>query len=199
MSSIAKKIYTKKGIVKENIFEDKSVLHLGCGHKKLKGAKGVDILKISQVDVVHNLDNTPWPFENSSADIIFAHSSLEHLDNIIDFFNEVWRIGKDGCRLVISVPYFRSVDSFSDPTHKHFFTSKSLDYFIDLDDSLANYEYTKNKFKKIGFWYGWPQKSNNFLVNIFKKFIQKNQKFYDQYLSLIIPVKMLIWEPEVKK
>ena len=199
MEPIAKKIYTKNGFVKKNVFSDKKVLHIGCGNSKLPGAIGVDLLSLEQVDVVHNLDKIPWPFKDNSFEIVLAHSVVEHIDNIVDLFEEIWRISKPGARVVITVPYFRSIDSFTDITHKHFFTSFSLDYFIEANNSLANYSYTNRSFKKIGFWYGWPQKSNNFIVRTFKSWISRHPKFFDQYLSLLFPVKILIWELEVNK
>ncbi len=196
---IALKIYTKTGIEKKNVFLDKKVLHLGCGNNKLSGALGVDLLPLKEVDVVHNLDNIPWPFEPGSIDVFFAHSILEHIDNLVDFFNEIWRLAKPSARVILAVPYFRSIDSFTDPTHKHFFTSYSLDYFTNKSGSLSKYCYIKHKLKQINFWYGWPHKSNNILINQFKNFIYKHPKFYDQYLSLLFPMKILIWELEVEK
>ena len=83
--------------------------------------------------------------------------------------------------------------------HKHFFTSRSFDYFINERNSLSDYNYTKFNFKRIGFWYGWPAKSNNQIVNIFKDYIAKNNRFYDQHLSLLLPIKILTWELEVIK
>lgn len=195
----AEKIYTKKGVTKDNIFGDLKVLHLGCGHSKLNGATGIDVLNLPEVDITHNLDIYPWPFEDNSTDLFFMHSSLEHLENVVSFFDEVYRIGKNGSRIVITVPYFRNIDSFTDPTHKHFFTSFSLDYFLDTKGSLSGYDYNKSNFKKIGFWFGWPGDSNFLGVRIFKKFILKHKRFYDQYLSLLFPMKILVWELEIKK
>lgn len=199
MNYLAKEIYTKAGLTKENPFAGKKVLHIGCGASKLEGSVGMDILSLSGVDIVHNLDTMPWPVETNSIDIVYAHSVVEHLTDIVAFLNEVWRVLKPGGRVIIAVPYFRCVDSFTDITHKHFFTSKSFDYFIFGSGSLSNYSYTDKKFKKIGFWYGWPQESSNPLVRMFKNFLMSNQGFYDQYLSMLFPVKILIWELEVDK
>lgn len=195
----AEKIYTKNGITKENIFGNLKVLHLGCGHSKLNGVIGVDVLNFPEVDVVHNLDVSKWPFEDNSVDLFFMHSALEHLDDIVGFFDEVWRVGKNKSRIIITVPYFRNIDSFTDPTHKHFFTSSSLDYFLNTKGSLSGYNYSNVNFDKIGFWFGWPGDSKFVLVRIFKKFILKYKRFYDQYLSLFFPVKILVWELEIKK
>ena len=42
------------------------MLDLGCGpFQKLEGSIGVDIKAASHVDVVHNLDVYPYPFEDN--------------------------------------------------------------------------------------------------------------------------------------
>ncbi len=196
--SFAQKIYTRKGIARENPFPGKKVLHIGCGASKLPGAIGIDQLKLPGVDVVHNLDRSPWPFESNSFDIVFAHSVLEHLDSVVEVMNEIHRVGKPGARVILCVPYFRSVDSFDDPTHRHFFTARSMDYFID-DTRRADYAYTDHRFTKVAFWYGWPQPSKNLLATIIKTTAQRFPRFYDQYLSYLFPFKILVWELEIKK
>ncbi len=192
----AQKIYTVQGQTKENPFPDKRVLHVGSGNKRLPGSTTIDILKLPEVDVVHNLDESPWPFEAESFDLVFGHNVLEHITDIVAAMEEVHRVLKPGGRAVFTVPYFRSTDAFTDVTHKHYFTSQSLDYFIDSISTLSAYEYSKRRFRKIGFWYGWPQESQNPLVRMYKHFIHAHPKFYDQYLSLLTPVKILVWELE---
>lgn len=199
MNSYAQAIYTKKGITKNNIFSGEKVLHFGSGNKKLLGSISVDVLDLPNVDVVHDLDEYPWPFEDSSFDLIYGHNALEHLSNIVDVMNEIHRLLKPSGRLVVTVPYFRSVDAFGDPTHKHFFTSGTLDCVVDSGTTISSYEYTNKRFKKIGFWYGWPQSSSNPLVRFFKNFISKHPRSYDSHISLIFPVKIVVWELEVIK
>ncbi len=196
---LTQKIYTKSGLTRENPFLGKRVLHIGCGASKLSGSIGMDVLAFPPVDIVHDLDSIPWPVEDSSMDIVYAHSVVEHLTDIVSFMDEVWRVLKPGGRLIMAVPYFRSIDSFTDITHKHFFTSQSMNYFVRDGGGLSDYTYTKKYFKKIGFWYGWPQESHNIFVKIIKDFITKHQQVYDQYLSLLFPMKILIWELEVDK
>jgi SAM-dependent methyltransferase len=196
-NNYAQIIYTPAGLVKNNPWPEKKILHLGCGKKKIDGAIGMDILSLAGVDVVHNLDIYPWPIEDSSVDMVVCHSVVEHITDLVSFFNEIWRILKIEGRVVVAVPYFRSVDSFTDITHKHFFTSNSMDYFCDKQNGLSNYQYTDRLFSQVGFWYGWPSLSNRRLIRIFKKFILRHRNFYDQFLSLVLPVKVLVWELEV--
>ena len=196
--SFAKEIYTQDGIVTGNIFPDLKVLDVGCGQRKLKGAIGLDVVPNSEADVIHDVSKLPWPFENDSFDVVFTNHHLEHVENPLQFLGEVHRILKPGGRVVIQVPYFRRADAFTDLTHRHFFTSRSLDYVIE-GAKLASYQYIEYRFKKIGFWYGWPAVSRNPIVQVFKNFITEHPRFYDQYLSLLLPVPCLTWELEVMK
>ncbi len=192
-------IFTRNGFPQENPFPGKRVLHIGCGHDKLPDAVGMDMLTLPEVDVVHDLDTLPWPLKDASIDIIFGHSVLEHVTNVVGFMDEAWRVLAPGGRLIVAVPYFRSTDAYTDITHKHFFTSQSLDYFFDEHTSKARFDYSAHKWNRVGFWYGWPAVSRRMLARIFKRFIQNHAQWYDRTLSLLIPVKNLVWEAEPKK
>lgn len=201
VESYTERIYTRNGVTKENLFgEGKKALHIGSGKKRLPGSITIDILDLPGVDVVHNLDLMPWPFGDNEFDLIFAHSVFEHLEDQIAILEEMHRILKPGGRIVITVPHFRCTDAFTDSTHTHFFTTQSMDYYLDdLENKLANFEYTKKRYKKIGFWFGWPQPSSNPLVNLFKAYIKRHPRFYDSHISLLFPLKIIIWELEVIK
>lgn len=193
------RIYTSTGMTQENIFtHGEKVLHIGPGKKALHGAVTIDIIDLLEVNIVHDLDSLPWPFKDNEFDLIFGHSVFEHLDRQIAIMEEMWRILKPGGRIVITVPHFRCTDAFTDATHKHFFTTQSMDYYIE-GKALAHYQYTKKRFKEIGFWFGWPQPSGNPLVRFFKSYIKKHPRFYDSHLSLLFPMKIIIWELEAVK
>ena len=195
----AENIYTRNGVTKENLFvHGERALHIGPGKKVLSGATTIDVLDLPGVDIVHNLDVLPWPFADNTFDLIFAHSVFEHLDDQIAIMKEMKRILKPKGRIVIAVPYFRCPDAFTDSTHKHFFTTRSMDYYIE-GKTLSQYEYSNARFTLQGFWFGWPQVSHNPLVRVFKWFIARYPKFYDSHLSLLFPMKILIWELEVIK
>lgn len=194
----AQKIYSLRGYNKEEILNGARAIDLGCGSRKLLGADGIDSISLPGVNIVHDLDTFPWPIADNTYDMVFASHFLEHSKDVVEVMNEVGRILKPGGKFVFQVPYFRSVDAFNDPTHESFFSSGSMDYFID-GTKHSSFCYSKARFEKVGFWYGWPHKSPNFLKEIFKKFIYKNNNLYDQYLSLLFPTECLTWELKVKK
>lgn len=185
-------------MTKENVLGNARALDVGCGQRKLSGSVGMDIVSDSAADIVHDMNKMPWPCEESSFDLVFASHVLEHTDDVLGFLGEARRVLKSGGHIVVQVPYFRSTDAFGDVTHKHFFTSMSLEY-VEEGSKHAAYNYVPFRLKKIGFWYGWPTQSRNPLVRIFKSFLKRFPRFYDQYLSLLLPVACLTWEFEVSK
>jgi SAM-dependent methyltransferase len=194
----APKIYSKAGFVKENILGGAAALDFGCGDRKLPGATGMDILKLPAVDVVHDVNKTPWPFADNSFDLVFGNHVLEHVADVLGTLGEIHRIVKPGGTVVVQVPYFRCTDAFNDPTHQHFFATHTLDYCIE-GTTLANYRYTNFLFRKAGFWYGWPHPSKNPIKHRLKSYIESHSKFYDQHLSILLPAECLTWELEVIK
>lgn len=107
------------------------ILDLGCGKLKHPGAVGIDSNPNTDADVIHDLDSTPYPFEDDSFDVIVARHVLEHLERPLDVLSELHRISRDGALIHIVTPHFSSSTSWSDPTHKHHFTSRSFDYLTD--------------------------------------------------------------------
>jgi SAM-dependent methyltransferase len=191
----APKIYTLGGFTRESILGEAKALDVGCGSRKLAGAVGMDIVKTPAVDVVCDVNRTPWPFTDGSFDLVFLNHALEHVDDVVATMNEIHRVLTPGGRAVIQVPYFRSIDAYTDPTHRHFFTAGSFEQFI-MGDAPVDYHYSDHRFKRLGFWYGWPHESKNPLRQAIKSFIHTHTKLYDQYLSLIAPVRCLTWELE---
>jgi len=70
------------------------ILDLGCGSRKYPNSIGVDISKKPGVDIIWNLENTPYPFEDASIDLIICREVLEHLHNPEQFIKEISRILK---------------------------------------------------------------------------------------------------------
>ena len=105
-------------------------LNLGSGSQPLPGCVNVDLVALPEVDVVHDLDVLPWPFDDHSIKAIVAQDVFEHLTDPVGFMTESHRVLERGGLLVIKSPYFRHQDAFTDPTHKRFCTEHTWDYWI---------------------------------------------------------------------
>lgn len=99
---------------------------MGCGHHKLTIGKAqhyfnipadslIKIIgldhnsRISDLDVLHDLNKYPYPFQDNSLDCIYASHILEHLANRQKAIKELWRILKPNGQLVVRVPHCTSV------------------------------------------------------------------------------------------
>lgn len=104
-------------------------LDIGCSTKKLPGYVGMDIRANIGVDVVHDIENSPWPFDSESFDYLNASHVLEHLKpwKLMDIMNEAWRVTSIGGLFSIATP-FGPAYAF-DPTHCILFQESSFYYF----------------------------------------------------------------------
>jgi predicted SAM-dependent methyltransferase len=94
----------------------------GCGKhkKKEKDHINLDVISFPNVDVVHNLNIIPWPFEDSYFLHVSAVHVVEHLNSLVDFMNEAWRVLQPGGSLLIKTPLAGADPDleWADPTHK---------------------------------------------------------------------------------
>lgn len=114
-------------------------LNLGCGRDIRKGWVNLDFTEGEGVDIVHDLNKLPLPFEDQKFDIVLCSDIVEHVD-FIPLINDIYRILKKNGILKIRSPHFTSRLNFEDPTHKHQFSIKTFDYFI----KNTNYAYKRN-------------------------------------------------------
>lgn len=103
-------------------------VELGCGKYKLEGYIGVDRYELPGVDVVCDL-NGPFPFEDSSIDVIWACHSLEHLSNIEHTMNEIYRICKHGAIVQILAPYYMTSLNLANHFHLSAFNEDTMRLF----------------------------------------------------------------------
>jgi len=103
-------------------------LNLGCGSDIRDGYLNVDKHRISGVDMVHDVEVLPLPFEDNFFEEIICQDILEHLE-YVPVLKELHRILAKGGRLIIRVPHFTSKNSYTDPTHKKLFAFRTFDFF----------------------------------------------------------------------
>mgnify|MGYP001251422890 CR=1 FL=1 len=117
-------------------------LNLGCGSKILEGYINVDKFQYYPVDVVHDLENFPWPWSDSEVEDIILSHVLEHIGQDPDIFNsiikELYRVCKNGAVIDIAVPHPRHDDFLADPTHVRPITILGLSlYDKELNEKWA--------------------------------------------------------------
>lgn len=120
-------------------------LDIGCGNNKhigngIEKVIGMDIVDLPGVDVIHDMELFPYPFDNLSFNTVVMHHSLEHVSkenktNII-IIEEIYRILAPGGLLVVEVPIGQWFNY--DPTHKNY----------------------------VGYWY-WKYFSSDFPLNFY--------------------------------
>ena len=115
----------------DNMNRKTYILGSGLHKPKIDGVIRVDILKAPGVDLVHNLNNLPWPIADGEAIHVNAEHLIEHLENVPAFMDEAWRILNPGGSILIKVPDAADIDmAWADPTHKRAFRKHSfINYF----------------------------------------------------------------------
>ena len=129
-------------------------LNLGSGNNIKKNYLNIDFKQNEGVDVVHNLNEYPWPFKDYAFNEILAENVIEHLDNFLNAMEEIHRISSKNAKVKISVPYWNSSFAYIDPTHKRSFHELTFSFF-DPSSSYCKERpyYTKARFKVKSFSY----------------------------------------------
>lgn len=178
-------------------------LDLGCGASKKTGFLGVDSLQLEGVDVVHNLTVYPYPFEDNSVDEIWMDNVLEHLPNPLRVVEELHRICKNGAKVNIGVPYFRSFYSAIDPTHVNFFGVWWFKYFDPSHPFHHKYRYSPAQFRIERMEFDREYKQAKTRMGIFHKWLvnyaEKHPERYEAKLSHLMPLNSLTYYLSVIK
>lgn len=139
-------------------------LQLGCGRMPLEGFVNVDWVKLPGVDLVVDLEYK-LPFQDNEFDLVYARHTLEHIQNLSGLIKELYRITNPNGKIRLELPHCSSVSAFADPTHKHFFTLHSFDYYkseydfdfysdVRFEIVSRRVEFTGGRFKILNFLSG---------------------------------------------
>lgn len=120
--------------IKELLAKESGIrLDIGCGANKQPGFVGIDILPLKGVDIVWNLEKTPWPLPDESVTQAIASHVLEHINPhggvFINVMNEVWRVLKPHAQFAFVVPHASSHGYAQDPTHCNMINETTMHYF----------------------------------------------------------------------
>lgn len=117
-------------------------LDVGAGTNTDPGWTRMDSIALPNIDIVHNLIDFPWPFEDESVWHIRAVHVLEHIpmtcvccvdrpDPLLQIFDEFWRVLTPGGAVRIVCPYGRNISrAWRDPTHRRAITEETFNYCI---------------------------------------------------------------------
>lgn len=107
-----------------------NILDVGCGNAKTPGAVGLDFNPATAADIIHDLNQHPWPLASDHFDKVICRHIVEHIANPIRFMEEIHRVGRAGAVVEIVTPHFSNRFSYTDPTHLRHLGLRSFDYFI---------------------------------------------------------------------
>ena len=110
-------------------FRGAPILDVGCGARRFPGAVGIDIRSRNPGDILHDLDQLPWPFRDDAFGLVVIRHCLEHLKDVVAAVEELYRIARPQGTIVVEVPHFSWCEAYTHPGHRHFFSGGSLDYF----------------------------------------------------------------------
>lgn len=120
-------------------------LQLGTGARPVEGGVNHDRFQHGAwIDVACDLDVMPWEplraaMPAGGFDGIVAFDVVEHIEDTLGFVNECHALLKTGGILVMRGGAADNPAVFTDPTHKHFYTEDSMDFFDDRTNLGAYY------------------------------------------------------------
>jgi len=107
-------------------------LNAGCGNDIKEGWINLDFNFHEGVDVIHNLNEVPYPFQDNTFDCIVMNMVFEELDKWEEIILELYRISKPNAVWSIIVPYYHCRTAFN-PYHKMFFHLDTFSVFSDVN------------------------------------------------------------------
>ena len=142
----------------------KKVLDIGCGSNKVPGATGFDKRSCKDVDVICDFEYG-LPIKDSRIAVVYLRHVIEHVGDLVHLMEELYRVCKKDAMVYIEAPYYSSRGAFRDPTHLHFISEDTFQYF----EYPADYE-VKTNFKIESIRYGYRRPFKYFPEYIRKRF-----------------------------
>jgi SAM-dependent methyltransferase len=179
------------------------VLDIGCGTNKVPGAVGMDINPRTAADVIHDLDDLPYPFSDSEFDEVIGRHVIEHVREPLAVMCELHRITRPGGVVKLVAPHWTNPDFSTDLTHRNHLNSYS---FRNLTDDRAVFPfYTDVRFRqrevRVTVLNLWKMFGVEWLINLDHRRpgLRFFRKFWEQYLNAIMRGKEIHFELEVVK
>lgn len=124
--------------MKDNSAEPPKKIDLGCGEEKATGFYGVDAIQTESVDKVLDLDSEEWGLPLNHFEVIRAKDVFEHLENPVNFLENIHSIGCDGAEVRIKTSH-QSSQNWTDPTHKRLAGLKTIENYFTESGQFSFY------------------------------------------------------------
>ena len=179
------------------------VLDIGCGTNKLEGAVGMDVNPRTAADVIHDLNDLPYPFSDDEFDRVVGRHIIEHVHEPMAVMTELHRITKPSGIISLVVPHWTNPDFPADLTHRNHLNSYSFQYFIDEGAAFPFYAEVrfKQRLCRVTVLNLWKVFGVEFLINVDHRYpsLRFLRKFWEQYLNAFMRGKEIHYELEVLK
>ena len=174
---------------------ERKVLSIGCGNSpSAPGVVRLDISSDVNPDVVWNLDQFPYPFDDNQFDVVECFDVIEHLNFIPKALEEIHRILKNKGVLIITTPHYSCSNSYTDPTHRYHLGYFSFDYFCE-GHQLSYYSKARYRLKTRHLQFQGGRINRSIISRLANKFPQT----YEQKWAWIFPAWFLYFELEAIK
>jgi SAM-dependent methyltransferase len=179
------------------------ILDIGCGINKIPGAVGMDVNPLSAADILHDLDDVPYPFADDQFDEVVGRHVIEHVRDPMAVMAELHRITRHGGVIRLIAPHWTNPDFATDLTHRNHLNSYSFRNMIEGREVFPFY--TEARFRqrmtRVTLLNLWKLFGLEVLINIdnFYPWMRFLRKFWEQYINAIVRGKEIIFELEVVK
>jgi SAM-dependent methyltransferase len=179
------------------------VLDIGCGTNKIPGAIGMDVNPRSAADVIHDLDNLPYPFSDNQFDEVIGRHVIEHVRDPMAVVTELHRITRPGGLVKLIAPHWTNPDFATDLTHRNHLNSYSFRNLVVGREVFPFYSEVRFRERRthvtlLNLWkpFGFEQ-----LINLDNSYPRMRflRKFWEQYLNAVVRGKEISFELEVVK
>jgi SAM-dependent methyltransferase len=179
------------------------VLDIGCGRNKTPGAIGMDSNPRTDADVIHSLDDIPYPFADSEFDEVIGRHVIEHVSNPLGVMIELHRITKHGGIVKLVAPHWTNPDFATDLTHRNHLNSysfRNLTVDREVFDFYADVRF-KQRLARVTLLNVWKSLGFEWLVNLDQRHpkLRFIRRFWEHYLNALMRGKELYFELEVVK
>lgn len=189
--------------MRQNNIPGYRVLDIGCGTNKILGAIGMDINPRTAADVIHDLDDLPYPFDDAQFNEIIGRHVIEHVRDPMAVMSELHRITQPGGVIKLLAPHWTNPDFATDLTHRNHLNSYSFRHLIEGRELFPFYTNVRFRQRQVNVTVLnlWRPFGFEFFINLDNRFPQMRflRKFWEQYLNAIVRGKEIQFELEVIK